>query len=392
MSCQKKILFLFGTRPEALKLAPVIRAFQDEIKLEVRICVTAQHRELLDQALLSFRIKSDFDLNLMLPDQSLPGLISRIVAAAGEVLDRERPDLVIVQGDTASALGGALAASLCKIPIAHVEAGLRSFRRGSPFPEEINRVLISRLADLHFAPSESAAENLRREGITGGIFVVGNPIVDSLKNVLRDLKGREDEPRRAELQAWAGGRRIVLLTLHRRESFGDAMTNICRAIREIAMGAEDMEFFFPVHPNGRVRDTIREQLSDIKNVRLLDPLAYEDFVWLLSRATLVISDSGGVLEEAVTMGVPILVVREITERVDAIRAGHAQIAGVSVAQIVAEARTLLQTLTNSNPLRRTLRETFGDGKTSARIVMRTKEFLCGGSGAAVAKVTPQFTQ
>jgi UDP-N-acetylglucosamine 2-epimerase (non-hydrolysing) len=375
---KKTVLFAFGTRPEAIKLAPVIRAFQADEAFDARVCVTAQHRELLDQFLDFFRLEPEFDLDLMSPDQSLPGLASKAIAACADVFERLRPDLIFVQGDTTSAFSAALAASLCKIPVAHIEAGLRSHQKYSPFPEEINRVLIGHLSSLHFAPGAAAAENLRREGITQGVHVVGNPIVDALKLALRTLSDGGDDPFLRKFPHAVRGRKVVLVTLHRRESFGRPLADICGAVRDIAADCSQAEIFYPVHPNPRVRVMVYEMLSDIENIHLLDPLSYGDFVWLLSRAALVISDSGGVLEEAETLGLPVLVAREVTERVEALAAGNARLVGSDPVRIFTEAKALLDAAPNAADPHRTLRHTFGDGQASARIVQATRDYLSVG--------------
>lgn len=373
------VTFVLGTRPEAIKLAPVIRAFAAEPTLETKVCVTAQHRELLDRCLEFFRLRSDVDLDLMVPDQPLPALTAKTVAGCAAAFEQSRPDLVCVQGDTTSAFAAALAASLCKIPVAHVEAGLRSHRRCSPFPEENNRVLISHLAELHFAPGQIAAENLRREGVTEGVHVVGNTVVDALGLVLRTIADDGDAPYRKRFpEAASSEHKTLLVTLHRRENFGRPLANVCGAVRRLAETCPELRVLFPVHPNPRVRDVVYKHLSGTENVRLLEPLSYPDFVWLLSCATLVLSDSGGVLEEAETLGRPVLIAREVTERTEALDAGNARLVGSDPACIVAEARRLLDAAAPaSGPVGpvRPWRHTFGDGQASARILRLTREHL-----------------
>ena len=375
---RKTVLFTFGTRPEAIKMAPVIRVFQADPAFETRLCVTAQHRELLDPFLEYFDLQPDFDLNLMVPGQSLAALTSRAVAACEPVFERLRPDLVFVQGDTTSALAAALAASLCKIPVAHVEAGLRSHRKDSPFPEEINRVMIGHLSSLHFAPGEIARENLRREGITQGVHVVGNPVVDALQLTLRKLAESGEAGFLKKFPVTGQGRKLLLVTLHRRESFGRPLENICAAVRRLAATHRDVEIFYPVHPNPNVRDLVCRSLAETKNIHLLEPLSYPEFIGLLARATLVLSDSGGVLEEAETLGLPVLVTREVTERSEALTSGNARLVGSDEDRIFTEATRLLAALPGPPDPHRPLRVTFGDGHTARSILGIVREHFAAG--------------
>lgn len=369
---KKRVLFVFGTRPEAIKLAPLIRAFQSDQTLETKVCVTAQHRELLDQFLTFFEITPEADLDLMFPDQPLPALAARAIESCAEVFARSKPDLVVVQGDTTSAFAAAFSAGLCKIPVAHVEAGLRSYRKDAPFPEEINRVLISRLADLHFAHTAQAGENLRRENIVEGLHVVGNTGVDALHEALRLIAADEAAYARKFSQI-DPTRPTVLVTLHRRENLGRPSADIFGALQRIAAEC-DVNLLYPVHPNPRVRDLAYKVLSAVTNIHLLEPLAYADFIWMLSRAALVITDSGGVLEEAETLGVPALVTREVTERTEAVASGSAVLVGSDPERIFAEVRSALARATRPSPSR-ALRTTFGDGLASERILQITKQYL-----------------
>ena len=374
---RKPILFTLGTRPEAIKMAPVIRAFQADPAFDTRLCVTAQHRELLDPFLEFFRLRPDFDLDLMVPGQSLAALTARVVAACEKVFEQLQPALVFVQGDTTSAFAAALTASLCKIPVAHVEAGLRSRRRDSPFPEEINRVLIGHVGSLHFAPGEVAAENLRREGITRGVHVVGNPVVDALQLTLRTLAQAGDTPFSKKFPQIGAGRRLLLVTLHRRENFGAPLQEVCTALRRLAEARRDVDILCPVHPNPHVQSVVHRSLAGIENIHLLEPLSYPDFIWLLARATLVLSDSGGVLEEAATLGLPVLVAREVTERVEALATG-ARLVGTNAQRIFAEANDVLQAAPDAPDPTRPLLRTFGDGQTAAAILRLTREHLAVG--------------
>ncbi len=369
---RKGVLFVFGTRPEAIKLAPLIRVFQQESAIQTMVCVTAQHRELLDQFLTFFRIEPDADLDLMLADQPLSRLAARVIENCADVYARLQPALVVVQGDTTSAVSAAFSASLCGIPVAHVEAGLRSHRRNAPFPEEINRALISRLAELHFAHSQSAADNLRRENIVEGVHVVGNTGIDALKLAL-SRTAAEKGLYGSRFPQVDPSRKFVLVTLHRRENVGGPVAEICQGLRRIAAECA-VDLYFPVHPNPRIRDAVYKTLSGRENIHLLDPLSYADFVWLLSRAALVISDSGGVLEEAETLGVPVLVTREVTERTEALASGQATLVGSDSERILAATRTLLATAKPA-PSSPPLKTTFGDGHASERILGITKKFL-----------------
>ncbi len=375
---KKSVLFTFGTRPEAIKMAPVIRAFQADAHFKTHVCITAQHRDLLGPLLQFFALQPDHDLNVMCPGQSLAVLISKIVTACEKILERLQPDLMFVQGDTTSAFAAAVAASQCRIPVAHIEAGLRSHQKNSPFPEEINRVMIGHLAELHFAPSQLAKKNLRREGVTNGVHMVGNTVVDALQLTLRTLAHEDDQVCLDKFPGVLPDRKILLVTLHRRESVGKPMRQICAAIRALAKSHPQAEIYFPVHPNPQVQEIVQQALCGLSNLHLLEPLPYEHFIWLLARSSLVISDSGGVLEEAETLGLPLLITREVTERTEALAGGNVRLVGSDTGRIVAEAKALLAmapTIRSS----RSLRRTFGDGHASARILRLTREHLELGS-------------
>ena len=383
---KKRVLFVCGTRPEVIKLAPVIRAVEADGALRAEVCVTAQHRQLTDQFLPFFGLRPRVDLDLMTADQSLAELTARVISGCSSVYRDLRPSLVFVQGDTATACAAALAASLHQIPVAHVEAGLRSHRRTAPFPEETNRVLISHLADLHFAPTPAARTNLRREGIRDGVFVVGNTVVDALQLGLRTLAATTgDGPPAATLAGLVNpARPLVLVTLHRRENFGAPLREICRALRDAARIHPGVEFVYPVHPNPRVRGPVRRLLGGRANVHLLDPLGYPEFLWLLARSTLVLTDSGGVVEEAATLGIPTLVAREETERAEAIEAGIARLVGSDRTRVLTALHDALRTTADVAPAaagaRRprdgeTVWSIFGDGRASERILRVTKRHL-----------------
>jgi len=350
-----KVLFVFGTRPEAIKLAPVVRCLKDDARFEARVVVTAQHREMLDQVLQAFSIAPDYDLNVMQPGQTLTEAASRILAALEPVFERERPDCVLVQGDTTTTFCGALAAFYKRIPVAHVEAGLRTGDLRQPFPEEMNRVLTSRLATLHFAATEGAAQNLRREGVDAAtIFVTGNTGIDAVLAVRDSLPPVE-----------AGAKKIILVTAHRRESFGPGFLNICRALRRLGRRG-DVEIVYPVHPNPNVRDVVHAELGQVANIRLIEPLQYVAFVDQMRRAHILLTDSGGVQEEGPSLGKPVLVMREKTERPEAVEAGTALLVGTDEEKIVAETTRLLED-PEEYARRARIHNPYGDGQASARI-------------------------
>ncbi len=375
---RKSLIFVFGTRPEAIKLAPVIKAFALDGTFRVTVCVTAQHRELLDQFLTYFDIVPDIDLNLMSHNQSLPNLAARAIESCTEVYQQTTPDMVFVQGDTTSAFAAAFAASLNKIPIAHVEAGLRSYQRLAPFPEETNRVLISHLADLHFAHTSGARRNLHKEGITHNVHVVGNTVVDALQTVAQLLANDRNANAPQAFSDIDFSRPTILVTLHRRENIGWPLSSICTAIRTLADAHPKINVVFPVHPNPNIRNRVLEELGGIHNIHLRDPLPYFDFIWLLFRSTLVITDSGGVQEEASTIGLPVLVTREVTEPTEAVKSGHTRLVGSDPMTIVHHAEEMLGTpRTAANP--GTNNGLFGDGNAAGRIVEITKRHLSEGS-------------
>jgi len=363
----KKLLFVFGTRPEAIKLAPVIKEFQKQSDLfKIRICVTAQHREMLDQILDFFEIQSDFDLNIMRPNQSLLDVTYRSLKGLKSVLGRFMPDLMFVQGDTTTAFVGALAGFYEKIQVAHVEAGLRSKDKFSPFPEEINRVLVAQLADLHFPPTKAGKSNLMKEGVTSTkIHIVGNTIIDAL--LLTVEANKKHEKQYAQYFSWLDStKRLILVTSHRRENFGQPLKSICLALQEIA-SQEDVEIVYPVHFNPNVRNVVFEVLKGQKNIHLIEPLSYPHLVWLMEKSFIVLTDSGGIQEEAPSLGKPVLVMRNVTERIEGIRAGTAKMVGTDKYTIVSETNKLLKNR-QKYLLMSTKRNPYGDGLASKRIV------------------------
>lgn len=361
-----KVLFIFGTRPEAIKLCPVIRHFRDQCdgQFDVRICVTAQHRAMLDQVLEVFHVEPHYDLNAMRPGQTLTSATSRILAELEPILESDRPDLVLVQGDTATTLTGALAAFYARIPIGHIEAGLRTGDMTQPFPEEMNRVVVGSLATLHFAATPWAAANLRAEGVDESrITVTGNTGIDAVLYIRDRLERREI--RGGDWSALDPGRKLILVTAHRRESFGEGFEHICAALLEIA-SLPDVQIIYPVHPNPNVTEPIRRNLAGHPDIRLIEPLDYISFVNLMRRSHLIITDSGGVQEEAPSLGKPVLVLREKTERPEAVEAGTATLVGTDVSKIVASATELIQNAAEYERRRR-IHNPYGDGLASGRI-------------------------
>lgn len=362
-----KVLVIFGTRPEAIKLFPVVKALETHDGLRVRTCVTAQHRRLLDQVLEIAGIVPDVDLDVMTPDQSLDDLTARLLLGLGKVLDTEKPDRVLVQGDTATAMVGALVAYYRKIPVGHVEAGLRSGDIYHPWPEEVNRRIVAPIADQHFAPTETAAKALRRENIpSASIHVTGNTVIDALHATRARITA--DPSLAAGLDAIAerfAGKRLILVTSHRRENFGDGMAGIADAIARIA-ARPDTAILFPMHPNPNVVSVMDRALGDRSNICRIDPLDYPHFIRALGMAEIVLSDSGGVQEEAPALGKPVLVMRETTERPEGVAAGTAKLVGTDPDRIVSEISTLLDVPQAYSVMARA-HNPFGDGHAAKRI-------------------------
>ena len=363
----RRILTVFGTRPEAIKLFPLIHAIEADRRLAGRVCVSAQHRGMLDQVLEIAGVVPDHDLDLMRPDQSLDALTAALLTGLGGVMDVEEPDWVVVQGDTATAMAGALAAYYRKIPVAHVEAGLRSGNIHHPWPEEVNRKIIGTLAALHCAPTETAAEALRRESVDPrAIHVTGNTVIDALHWVTGRI-AREPalSAGLAELEQRFAGRRIIGVTSHRRENFGAGMERIAQAIQLLA-AQPDVAIIFPVHLNPHVRFVMNERLSGLDNVALIEPLDYPHFARLLDICHLMLTDSGGVQEEAPALGKPVLVMRETTERPEGVAAGTALLVGTDPERILSAARRLLEDEAAYAAVARA-HNPFGDGKSAGRI-------------------------
>ncbi|OWR01598.1 non-hydrolyzing UDP-N-acetylglucosamine 2-epimerase [Sphingopyxis witflariensis] len=362
-----KVMAVFGTRPEAIKMFPVIHALRNQENIHVRVCVTAQHREILDQVLHIARITPDVDLNVMQKNQSLDGLLARLVTGLGETFDAEKPDRVLVHGDTLTTMAATLSAYFRKIPVGHVEAGLRSGNIYHPWPEEVNRKIAGAVADLHFAPTETAAAALRAENVPADrIHVTGNTVIDAL---LATKARIDDEPALAagldQLAARFAAKRIIAVTSHRRENFGDGMTAIAEAVAAIA-SRDDVAVVFPVHPNPQVRCIMEPILQSLDNVALIDPLDYPHFVRLLTMSALVLTDSGGVQEEAPALGKPVLVMRETTERPEGIKAGTARLVGTDKQRIVSEVFSLLDDEDAYTAMARA-HNPFGDGTAARQI-------------------------
>ena len=365
-----RIMVVFGTRPEAIKLFPVVAALAADPRFTPVVCVSAQHRQMLDQVLEIAGIVPDHDLDLMKPDQTLDGLTAALLTELGRVMDAEQPARVIVQGDTATAMAGALAAYYRKIPVDHVEAGLRSYNIYHPWPEEVNRKIIGTIASLHFAPTDVSAKALTDEQVDPArVLVTGNTVIDALHWVTARI---EADPSLAaglaDLEARFAGKRIIGVTTHRRENFGGGMENIAEAIRQIAARA-DVAVIFPVHLNPNVRAVMNSALAGLDNVALIEPLDYPHFARLLSIAEIMLTDSGGVQEEAPALGKPVLVMRETTERPEGVTAGTAKLVGTETANIVTEIFTLLDDNTAYEAMARA-HNPFGDGQTARRIVER----------------------
>jgi UDP-N-acetylglucosamine 2-epimerase (non-hydrolysing) len=358
-----KVMSVFGTRPEAIKMMPVVKKLREYENIESVVCVTAQHREMLDQILHTFGVVPDYDLNLMRPRQTLEGITANTLLKLGEVLREARPDLVLVHGDTTTSFSAALSAFYEKIPVGHVEAGLRTFDRYSPFPEEINRVLTARLADLHFAPTELNAGNLRRENVAGNIYVTGNTVIDALFQIVRDDYVFEDKTLRGlDYDSY----KTILLTAHRRENLGAPMLDIFRAVLDLADANPAFQVIYPVHLNPLVREPAEKILSGHPRIHLIDPIGVSDMHNLFAKCHMVMTDSGGLQEEAPALGKPVLVLRSETERPEAVAAGTVKVVGVKYGDILREA-TLLISDTDAYAKMAEAANPYGDGHASERI-------------------------
>ncbi len=360
-----KVLSIFGTRPEAVKMAPVVNRLSVTADVESTVCVTAQHRQMLDQVLDLFAITPDFDLDLMRPDQSLADLTAMVIQGLDTIVRDTQPDWVLVQGDTTTVMAAGLLAYYHHVRVGHVEAGLRTGDKWQPFPEEVNRKITGVVSDLHFAPTEQARDNLLHEGVNPeSIVITGNPVIDALYEIAERPYGF-DHP---VFQAIPEGRRLILVTAHRRENFGEPMARIFEALREIAERyREDVHLVYPVHPNPNVREPAHKALSGIPNLTLTEPLDYLPMTHLMKRAHLVLTDSGGLQEEAPALGTPVLVLRRVTERPEAVQAGTARLVGSDTEKIVSETSKLLDDPETHRAMAQAINP-FGDGHAAERIV------------------------
>jgi len=365
-----RVLVIFGTRPEAVKLAPVIKQCQKHAdKIETRVCITAQHREMLDQVLDVFAIKPDIDLDIMQPDQSLSQLTARIFNDLDPIVKQEHPDWILIQGDTTTVMVTAILSYYNRVKIGHVEAGLRTFDKWQPFPEEINRRIAGVLADLHFAPTENNRQNLLQEGIPDEIIkITGNPAIDALKMITQKPAPPAVETLLHQNGIASGDRRLILVTAHRRENFGEPIQNICEALKNLADHyADSVTIVYPVHLNPNIQKPVHARLSEVPNIKLLAPLDYLDLVHLMKHASLILTDSGGIQEEAPSLGIPTLVMRERTERQEGVIAGTLKLVGTDPEKIVQEAQRLLDDPVAHAAMAGAVNP-YGDGHAAERIV------------------------
>ena len=369
----KKILFVFGTRPEAIKMAPVIKAFKDEKIFDTKVCVTAQHRQMLDQVLDIFDIKPDYDLNIMERGQDLFDITANVLSGMKNVLSEYSPDLVLVHGDTSTTSATAIAAFYQKIKVGHVEAGLRTGNIYSPWPEEVNRQISGVIANYHFAPTKTSLENLLKENKNKeNILVTGNTVIDALFLVLDKIEKDEKLKNKilksiSDQYKFNNDKKIILVTGHRRENFGEGFTNICKALKKIADSNHDVDIVYPVHLNPNVQKPVKNILSNSKNIYLIDPLSYENFIYLMSKSYFIITDSGGVQEEAPSLGKPVLVLRNTTERPEAVEAGTVKLVGTNFEAIVNESQKFLDDEKEYKKMSKA-HNPYGDGSASKRIV------------------------
>lgn len=386
---QKTVMLVFGTRPEAIKMAPLIKEFQKESDIfNTLVCVTAQHRQLLDQVMDVFHLTADYDLDIMQQGQDLYDITSRVLLSMRDVLRQARPELVLVHGDTTTSTAAALAAFYQQIPVGHIEAGLRTGNIYSPWPEEMNRQITGRIASYHFAPTETSRSNLLKENVhPSNIYVTGNTVIDALHLVVNELKcDKQLADRERQILIGCGydvsrlneGKKLVLITGHRRENFGDGFHNICKAIKMLVLQHPDVDFVYPMHLNPNVRNPIRqvfgENLNDFQNLFFIEPLEYLSFVYLMEKSFLVLTDSGGVQEEAPSLGKPVLVMRVTTERPEAVLAGTVKLVGANYQKIVDEVSQLILD-DHSYSLMSKANNPYGDGQASKRIVEIIRNIL-----------------
>ena len=372
-NAMKRVLLVFGTRPEAIKMAPLVKAFEKESDINYKVCVTGQHREMLDQVLALFDIQPHYDLNIMKKGQDLYDVTSSVLLGMKAILEDYKPDLVLVHGDTTTTFAASLAAFYQKIKVGHVEAGLRTHNIYSPWPEEANRQLTGVLANYHFAPTEGAKENLLKENKEKDtVLVTGNTVIDALFMVLEKIKKDKNLQEKIESEIRSQykmhhHKKLILVTGHRRENFGQGFINMCKALKALAVNNHEIDIVYPVHLNPNVQEPVKKILSGIPNIHLIDPLQYELFVYIMDKSYLIITDSGGVQEEAPSLGKPVLVMRNTTERPEAVEAGTVKLVGTDPQKIVAEAQKLLDD-TKAYDAMSKAHNPYGDGKASKRIV------------------------
>ncbi|WP_252254420.1 UDP-N-acetylglucosamine 2-epimerase (non-hydrolyzing) [Clostridium sp. ZBS12] len=360
---KKKIITIFGTRPEAIKMAPLVQELNKRDEIEAKVCVTAQHREMLDQVLELFNIKPDFDLNIMKTRQTLTGITNKVLEGLEEIFEQEKPDMILVHGDTTTTFAGALAAFYKQIKVGHVEAGLRTFNKYFPFPEEMNRRLTGNLSDLHFAPTQSSKENLLNEGVSEDIiYITGNTVIDAMEHTVEENYEFENE----ELKKIDFNKKVIMVTAHRRENWGEGINNICDSLKQIVLNNEDVELVYLVHLNPIVKDVVFEKLGNLDRVHLLPPLDTKETHNLMNKSYLVMTDSGGLQEEAPHLGKPVLVLRDVTERPEAVQYGTVKLVGTDVEKIVDEANKLLNDVEAYSSMSKSVNP-YGDGIASIRI-------------------------
>lgn len=364
----KKILLIFGTRPEAIKMAPLVKAFQRDNSFETKVCVTAQHREMLDQVLKFFDIQPDYDLDLMKPNQNLYTLTADIITGLKPIFEDFKPNFVYVHGDTTTTMAASIAGFYSGAKVCHIEAGLRTHNKYAPFPEEINRQVTGRIADFHFAPTPISKDNLLKENIKEeSILVTGNTVIDALLESVERVEHIEDKEIEELKKIVDTSKKLILVTGHRRENHGTGFLEICEALKEIAINNPDVQIVYPVHLNPNVQKPVYQILSQTENIHLIDPLSYPAFVWLMKYSYLIITDSGGVQEEAPSLGKPVLVMRDTTERPEAVETGTVILVGTNTEKIVSECELLLNNQELYNKMS-ALHNPYGDGKACERIV------------------------
>lgn len=371
-----KVMAVFGTRPEAIKMAPVIEEIKKSSHLRLKVVVTAQHREMLDQVLRQFKIRKDYDLNIMLKEQSLAQITTRVLIRLERIIEKEKPKLVLVQGDTTTALAASLTSFYHKIPLAHIEAGLRTKDKYRPFPEEVNRQLTDYLSDLHFAPTNSAKRNLLKMGIKkDSIYVTGNTVIDALLKVARQRYVFSKKWQRIlNFQPQTQDSRLLLVTAHRRESLGEPLEQICTALKEISKTYPNLKIIFSLHKNPLVRKKVRQTLEGCPGVYLVEPTDYQLFVNLMKKCYIILTDSGGIQEEAPSLGRPVLVLREVTERPEAVSAGTVRLVGTNPSKIIDETKRLLEDKVTYHKMSKAINP-YGDGKAAKRIVKVLLSYL-----------------